>query len=256
MSGIFGSLFGGGKRKASQPADASGRAAATSSRTGPGPSSWTGPPPRDPKEWRGPHNPTRSSRDENRRGRCGRVRDRPGAWWTSRATRHRPRPPRAPREPPRARAPREPPRPSDGRREHRRRRSRRPIPNHEDPVLEECPHGTVQGVPDTAPSWTRTATRRTTSSTPTRPRPRSPGSSTSPSRTASLTAATAVVPSEAAASTSTAVRSIRDSIGGCHPRFPDDAMRGMPRRRPGSTRRRAGVVEGRTGVGRWAREVR
>ena len=60
MSGIFGSLFGGGKRKASQPADASGRAAAMSSRTGPGPSSWTGPPPRDPKEWRGPHNPTRS----------------------------------------------------------------------------------------------------------------------------------------------------------------------------------------------------
>ena len=58
MSGIFGSLFG--KRKASQPADTSGRAATSSSRTGPGPSSWTGPPPRDPKEWRGPHNPTRS----------------------------------------------------------------------------------------------------------------------------------------------------------------------------------------------------
>ena len=58
MSGIFGSLFG--KRKASQPADTSGRAAASSSRTGPCPSSWTGPPPRDPKEWRGPHNPTRS----------------------------------------------------------------------------------------------------------------------------------------------------------------------------------------------------
>ena len=58
MSGIFGSLFG--KRKASQPADTSGRAAPSSSRTGPGPSSWTGPPPRDPKHWRGPHNRTRS----------------------------------------------------------------------------------------------------------------------------------------------------------------------------------------------------
>ena len=63
--GIFGSLFGGGKRKASQPADASGRAAAMSSRTGPGPSSWTGPPPRDPKEWRGPHNATRSRGNAN-----------------------------------------------------------------------------------------------------------------------------------------------------------------------------------------------
>ena len=58
MSGIFGSIFG--KRKESQPTDTSGRAAVTSSRTGPGPSAWMGPPSRDPKEWRRPHNPVRS----------------------------------------------------------------------------------------------------------------------------------------------------------------------------------------------------
>ena len=133
MSGIFGSLFGGGKRKASQPADASGRAAATSSRTGPGPSSWTGPPPRDPKEWRGPHNPTRSSRgtktdaDADASGPPRSVvdltRDEAPPSSSPRAARA------AAREPPR-----EPPRPSDGRREHRRRRSsKRPSPRRSRP---------------------------------------------------------------------------------------------------------------------------
>ena len=150
MSGIFGSLFGGGKRKASQPADASGRAAATSSRTGPGPSSWTGPPPRDPKEWRGPHNPTRSrgtksdADDADASGPPRSVVD---------LTRDEAPPSSSPRA---ARA---------AAREERRasRRDRRtdaentddaeadahPEPA-EDPILEECPRGTVQGVPDTA----------------------------------------------------------------------------------------------------------
>ena len=147
MSGIFGSLFGGGKRKASQPADASGRAAAMSSRTGPGPSSWTGPPPRDPKEWRGPHNPTRSrgtktDADADASGPPRSVMD---------LTRDEAPPSSSPRA---ARA---------AAREERRasRRDRRTeaentddaeaanAHRHEDPVLEECPHGTVQGVPDT-----------------------------------------------------------------------------------------------------------
>ena len=147
MSGIFGSLFGGGKRKASQPADASGRAAAMSSRTGPGPSSWTGPPPRDPKEWRGPHNPTRSrgtktDADADASGPPRSVMD---------LTRDEAPPSSSPRA---ARA---------AAREERRasRRDRRTEAENtddaeaanahpqEDPVLEECPHGTVQGVPDT-----------------------------------------------------------------------------------------------------------
>ena len=118
-----------------------------SSRTGPGPSSWTGPPPRDPKEWRGPHNPTRSrgtktDADADASGPPRSVMD---------LTRDEAPPSSSPRA---ARA---------AAREERRasRRDRRTeaentddaeaanAHRHEDPVLEECPHGTVQGVPDT-----------------------------------------------------------------------------------------------------------